>query len=112
MSERTESKTDVSHAQFCLGQYQEAVDAYEAGLKLDPNNANMSGSLATAKSRLAEQSASSSTRAAQPGVGGTGPGAGAGGMPDLSSLAGLMGGGSGGMPDLASLMQNPQMMAM
>lgn len=43
---------------------------------------------------------------------------GAGGMPDLSALAGMFGGGgagggaAGGMPDLAGLMQNPMMMQM
>lgn len=104
-----------SHAQFSLGAYQEAVDAYESGLKLDPSNANMKSSLSTAKTRLAEKSSTSvSDREPVPGAG-AGAGAGAGGMPDLSALAGMFGGaggGAGGMPDIASLMRNPQMMAM
>lgn len=101
----------VSHAQFSLGEYQKAIEAYESGLKLDPANNNMKSSLATAKARLAEQGGSSATsdREAAP----TG-GAGAGGMPDLAAMANMFGGGGGGggMPDLASMMRNPQMMAM
>lgn len=99
-----------SHAQFSLGNYQKAVDAYEDGLKIDPTNANMKASLATAKTRLAEQ-APSDLREAAPAAGAGG----AGGMPDLSSLASMLGGaggGGGGMPDIASMMRNPQMMAM
>lgn len=72
----------------------------------------MKSSLATAKTRLAEQTSTSvSDREPAPGAG-----AGAGGMPDLSALAGMFGGGgaggAGGMPDIASMMRNPQMMAM
>jgi small glutamine-rich tetratricopeptide repeat-containing protein alpha len=40
---------------------------------------------------------------------------GAGGMPDLASMASMfggMGGGGGGMPDLATMMKNPQLMQM
>ena len=80
----------------------------------------MKAALATAKTRLAEESASDSDTVAdrEPP---TGAPAGAGGMPDLAALAGMMGGmggggggqgGGGGMPDLASMMRNPQMMAM
>jgi small glutamine-rich tetratricopeptide repeat-containing protein alpha len=112
-----------SHAQFSLGNYTEAVEAYESGLKLDPSNANMKSSLATAKVRAAEQRSNpvSDREPATGGAGGAGAGAGAGGMPDLSALAGMLGGmggggggagGGGGMPDIASMMRNPQMMAM
>jgi small glutamine-rich tetratricopeptide repeat-containing protein alpha len=63
----------------------------------------MKAALATAKSRFAESSTvDEPARDASA----------AGGMPDLSALAGMMGGGGGGMPDLASMMRNPQMMAM
>jgi len=126
------SRLDVltsSHAHFSNGDYQSAVDAYEAGLKLDPSNPNMKAALSTAKSRVSE---SSSVADREPSAGGGGPdlasmmrgmggggagggGGGAGGMPDLAGLASMMGGlggGGGGMPDLASLMQNPQMMQM
>ncbi|GMK55236.1 hypothetical protein CspeluHIS016_0202920 [Cutaneotrichosporon spelunceum] len=96
----------LGHAQFSLGEFQKAVDAYEAGLNLEPNNNNMQSSLATAKARLREQAPERSTSTSSPAAGG--------GMPDLSSLASMFGGGGGGggMPDLAEMMRNPQMMAM
>ncbi|KAK4687325.1 small glutamine-rich tetratricopeptide repeat-containing protein alpha, partial [Tremellales sp. Uapishka_1] len=104
----------LGHAQFSLGAYQDAIDAYEAGLKLDPANPNMKAALATAKTRYAESSTSDVVDRETPAAGGAG--AGAGGMPDLSALAGMMGGmgggGGGGMPDIAAMMRNPQMMAM
>ena len=105
----------LRHAHFSDGDYESAVDAYEAGLQLDPANANMKAALATAKTRVAESSSNTvADREPAPRSGGGG-GGGAGGMPDLASLASMMGGmggGGGGMPDLASLMQNPQMMQM
>ncbi|CAK9781136.1 unnamed protein product [Cutaneotrichosporon oleaginosum] len=108
----TKGYSRLGHAQFSLGEYKKAIEAYETGLKLDPTNSNMKSSLATAKARLGEsvpeRSDSPATRSA-----GAGAGSG-GGMPDLSSLASMLGGGGGGggMPDLAEMMRNPQMMAM
>jgi small glutamine-rich tetratricopeptide repeat-containing protein alpha len=74
----------------------------------------MKQALATAKARVSESSSNTvADREPAPRAGG---GGGGGGMPDLASLASMMGGmgggGGGGMPDLASLMQNPQMMQM
>ena len=109
-----------SHAQFSLGDYEAAIQAYEAGLKLDPANANMKAALATAKTRWAEDE-SANPVAEREGAAGPGGGGGGGGMPDLSARAGRRGGrgggggaggGAGGMPDLAGMMRNPQMMAM
>ncbi|OCF60736.1 cytoplasmic protein [Kwoniella mangroviensis CBS 10435] len=101
----------LGHAHFSTGDYPSAVRAYEDGLKLDPSNSNMKTALATAKSKLAESS-TNSVADREPPAGG----AGAGGMPDLSSLASMLGGAGGGngggMPDLASMMRNPQLMAM
>lgn len=77
----------------------------------------MKQALATAKTRVSESSSNTvADREPAPRAGGGG-GGGGGGMPDLASLASMMGGmggggGGGGMPDLASLMQNPQMMQM
>ncbi|KAF9145845.1 hypothetical protein BG015_011775 [Linnemannia schmuckeri] len=83
----------------------EAVTAYEKGLTLEPNNATMKSSLATARTKARDNEVTPSPRSG-------GAGAGAGGMPagfpDLSAL----GGGAGGMPDLASLMANPALMNM
>lgn len=78
---------------FCQAKYQEAIEAYEKGLTLDPENATMKQSLATAKSKLGSVSASGSPSAGERGM----PGAGAGG---------------GGMPDLSALLNNPQLMSM
>lgn len=101
---------DERHAQFSLGDYGAAVDAYERGLELDASNANMKASLAQAKKKRDESSPTyddRSTSQAPPA---------AGGMPDLAGLASMMGGlgggGGGGMPDIAAMMRNPQMMEM
>ncbi|KAL1665523.1 putative stress-induced protein STI1 [Schizophyllum commune] len=109
----------LGHAQFCLGDFQQAADAFERGLKLDPSNASLKSGLQNAKARIAEEPAASTS--AVPEAGGSG-----GGMPDLSSMANMMrgmggGGGAGagpdaggapGMPDIAAMMQNPQMRKM
>lgn len=68
-----------SHALFCQGKYQEAVEAYEKGLELDPENATIKSSLATARSKLGSVDRSA-------GGASQGAGAGAGGMPDLNAL--------------------------
>ncbi|KAF9357299.1 hypothetical protein BGX26_003948 [Mortierella sp. AD094] len=96
----------LGHAYFSVGKYKEAVTAYEKGLALEPNNATMKSSLATARTKARDNEVAPSARSA--------PGAGAGGFPagfpDLSALGGA--GGAGGMPDLASLMNNPALMNM
>ena len=92
------------HAYFSLGRYTEAVESYEKGVELDPTNASMKASLATAKSRLGDEDTSDVTSERESGV--TSP------PPSTNPLAGLMGGAGGGMPDLSSIMNNPQMMAM
>ncbi|KAJ7071445.1 putative stress-induced protein STI1 [Mycena amicta] len=94
----------LGHAQFCLEDYSAAADAFERGLKLEPNNQGLRSSYENAKSRIVSSSDSNSTSPASRGAGG------GGGIADL--LAGMGGGGGGGTPDLASLMNNPQMMAM
>lgn len=87
-------------AHYFLKEYDASIDAYEEGLVLEPNNQSIKESLQQAKSaRDKEDEAKAQSPAA-------------GGMPDLSSLAGMMGGGGGGMPDMSKLMQNPQMMSM
>ena len=73
-----------SHALFCQKKYQEAVEAYELGLELDPENATIKQSLATAKSKIGSVDRS-------------------GGDPST---------GAGGMPDLGALLNNPALMGM
>ena len=106
----TKAYSRLGHALFSSGDVKGSVQAYERGLEREPGNTNMQQALNVAKAKLKEQEPVARSE-------GAAAGAGAGGMPDLSALAGLMGGGGaggggGGMPDLASLMQNPQMMQM
>lgn len=82
----------ISHAYFCLNKFNDAVDAYKKGLELDPENATLKNSLATA---TAKANASSVERSAEPSP--------ASGLPNL---------GAGGMPDLGSLLNNPALMNM
>ncbi|KAJ7814106.1 putative stress-induced protein STI1 [Mycena olivaceomarginata] len=104
----------LGHAQYSLTDFRASADAFERGLKLDPNNAGLKSGLDNSKARIVPEDEDvpplipdAATTPSARGAGGA-PG-GMGGMADL--LAG-MGGGGGGMPDIASLMQNPQMMAM
>lgn len=93
----------LGHALFSSGKYDEAVDAYQQGLLVDPDNKLMQSGLETAKSQAAKsgsgasssQSPATTRGATDSGAGGAGAGAGMGGFPGM---------GGGGMPDLASLM--------
>jgi len=91
----------LGYAHFQLKQYEEAVEAYEELLKLEPGNADGENMRDRAMRELEKQSNLQG-----------GLGAGAGGMPDLSALMGAMGGGGGGMPPggIGGLMNNPQFM--
>jgi hypothetical protein len=79
------------HAHFSLGKYQDAINAYEKGLELDPSNPTLKSSIEAARGKLNSTSVERST---SPPSGGAG-----GGFP-------------GGMPDLAGLLNNPAMMNM
>ena len=98
------SRLGLSH--FFMEQFEEAVEAYQRAVELEPDNKASADSLRQAQSKLAKarrQQVSS-------------PGAGAGaGAPDLSALMGnpmmkqamdKMGGSAG----IANLMKDPQMM--
>ncbi|KAG0093760.1 hypothetical protein BGZ93_001923 [Podila epicladia] len=93
----------LGHAYFSVGKYKDAVSAYEKGLALEPNNATMKSSLATARNKARDNEVTPAARSApSPAAGGM-----PAGFPDLSAL-----GGAGGMPDLAGLMNNPALMNM
>ncbi|KAJ5740791.1 hypothetical protein N7493_000663 [Penicillium malachiteum] len=100
-------------ARFDMGDYHAAKEAYEKGIEAEGNGGSeaMKRGLDTSSRKIEEAS-----RATEPPSEelDTAPGAsrGAGGMPDLSALAGMMGGGGGGMPDLGSLMSNPMFSSM
>ncbi|KAJ5226939.1 Hsc70 cochaperone (SGT) [Penicillium citrinum] len=97
-------------ARFDMGDYHAAKEAYESGIAAEGNGGSdaMKRGLETSKRKIEEAS-----RASEPPseeldtASGASRGGGGGGMPDLSSLAGMFGGGGGGMPDMSSMMNNP-----
>ncbi|KAF1317455.1 Tpr repeat-containing protein, partial [Globisporangium splendens] len=105
----------MGHAYVQLKDFDGAIDAFRRGLEVDSTNTACKDGLAEAE-RKRRQVQTSAAPAAPAG------GAAAGGMPDLSGLASMLGGGGGGLADLmnnpalqqmaSSMMQNPQMMQM
>ncbi|KAI0521428.1 small glutamine-rich tetratricopeptide repeat-containing protein 2-like protein [Xylaria bambusicola] len=106
-------------ARFALGDARGSMEAYRQGIEYEGSGGSdaMKKGFETAKRRVEEveaeerDSGNPLSRGASANVN-VNPGAGAssGGMPDLSSLAGMFGGnggGNGGMPDLSSIMNNP-----
>ncbi|KAG2414000.1 hypothetical protein HFD88_003191 [Aspergillus terreus] len=106
-------------ARFDMADYHGAKEAYEKGIEAEGNGGSdaMKRGLETTKRKIAEAS-----RGAEPPADAVddaaGASRGAGGMPDLSSLASMLGGGggagggAGGMPDLSSIMNNPMFASM
>jgi small glutamine-rich tetratricopeptide repeat-containing protein alpha len=103
-------------AKFALGDAKGSMEAYQKGIEAEGSGGSdaMRKGFETAKRKVEEEGGDSeedigSSRDPMAGMGG------AGGMPDLSSLAGMFGGGGaggGGMPDMAGLMNNPMMRQM
>ncbi|XTI88773.1 small glutamine-rich tetratricopeptide repeat-containing protein-like protein [Cenococcum geophilum] len=99
-------------ARFALGDAKGSMEAYKQGMEAEGGGSDvMRRGYETAKKRYEEEAGDvgapdASTRSA--------PSAGAGGMPDLSSLASMFGGGGGGggMPDLSQMMNNPMVRQM
>jgi small glutamine-rich tetratricopeptide repeat-containing protein alpha len=82
-------------------------------LELEPANANLKSGLEQAEARIRPDSPPSLVDDEAQTVPRSAPEA--GGMPDLSGMADMLGGGGGGgggMPDLAGLMSNPAIMQM
>lgn len=103
-------------ARFDMGDYHAAKEAYEKGIEAEGNGGSeaLKRGLQTAQRKIDEAGRASEPPAEDLD---TAPGAsrGGGGMPDLSSLAGMFGGGAGGgggMPDLGSMMNNPMFASM
>ncbi|KAL4893877.1 hypothetical protein BDV59DRAFT_176368 [Aspergillus ambiguus] len=106
-------------ARFDMADYHGAKEAYEKGIEAEGNGGSdaMKRGLETTKKKITE-----ATRGAEPPADAVddaaGASRGAGGMPDLSSLASMLGGGGGGsgggggMPDLSSIMNNPMFAGM
>jgi small glutamine-rich tetratricopeptide repeat-containing protein alpha len=105
-------------ARFDMGDYHAAKEAYEKGIEAEGNGGSeaMKRGLETSTRKLEEASRTSEPPSedldAAPGA------SRGGGMPDLSSLASMLGGGggggggAGGMPDLGSMMNNPMFASM
>ncbi|RPA99355.1 TPR-like protein [Choiromyces venosus 120613-1] len=101
----------LGHARFAKGDARGAMEAYKAGIEAEGNGGGQisRNGYETAKKKVEEEDAADADNITAPFGGGDG---GVGGMPDLSSLAGMLGGGGGrggggGMPDLSSIMSNP-----
>lgn len=88
-------------ANFFLEKYEKAVDAYQRASDLEPDNKSHKDSLRQAKQKLDEVTNKSTPSSSS----GAPSSSSAGGMPDFSALAQMMGGGDGA--GLASLMKNP-----
>jgi len=113
----TKAWSRLGLARFALGDAKGAMEAYARGIEYEGNGGSdaMKKGFETAKRRVEEMQAEEadlprSSPGATPGAGG------AGGMPDLGSLASMFGGGGagggGGMPDLGSIMNNPMFASM
>ncbi len=108
--------TRLGYAKMEMGDAAGAIPSLERALQISPGNDLAQRHLKTARGK-AGVSASASAGARSGAVAGD-TGAGAGGMPDLSALAGMMGGAGGGGPGgaggmggmMQAMMQNPAMM--
>jgi len=116
----TKAWSRLGLAKFALGDAKGSMEAYGKGIEYEGNGGSdaMKKGYETAKKRVAELENADSDDDNVPAAR-SGPGAGAGGaggMPDLSALAGMFGGGGagggGGMPDLSSIMSNPMFASM
>ncbi|KAI0186052.1 hsc70 cochaperone [Xylaria flabelliformis] len=117
----TKAWSRLGLARFALGDARGSMEAYSQGIEHEGSGGSeaMKKGFETAKRRVEELEAEerdSSNPIPRGTPGGVGAGAGGGGMPDLSSLAGMFGGGGagggGGMPDLSSIMSNPMFAGM
>jgi small glutamine-rich tetratricopeptide repeat-containing protein alpha len=108
----TKAWSRLGLARFALGDAKGAMDAYSKGIEYEGNGGSdaMKKGFETAKRRVEEmENEEADLPRASPG---TRSGGAPGGMPDLGSLASMLGGGGGaggggGMPDLSSIMSNP-----
>ncbi|KIV98843.1 uncharacterized protein PV09_09414 [Verruconis gallopava] len=111
----TKAWSRLGLAHFALGDARASMEAYKKGIDAEGNGGSeaMRKGYETAKRRVEEEEGSGAAGSNDDISSRGGPGA--GGMPDLSSLAGMFGGqggGSGGMPNFAEMMNNPMMRQM
>ena len=116
----TKAWSRLGLARFALGDAKGSMEAYGKGIEFEGSGGSeaMKKGYETARKRVAEleNEDSDEEMSNDRGMSGGAPGAGAGGMPDLSALAGMFGGGgaggAGGMPDMSSIMSNPMFASM
>lgn len=102
----TKAWSRLGLAQFALGNAKGSVEAYKKGIEYEGNGGSdaMKKGLETAKKELERMEEVEDDIDADPVDDATRSAPGTGGMPDLSSLAGMFGGGGaggGGMPDIS-----------
>ncbi len=109
----TKAWSRLGLARYALGDAKGSMEAYQKGIEHEGNGGSdaMKRGYETAKKKVEEQEGAGDDGEAARETGAA-PGAAAGGMPDLSNLASMLGGGGrggggGGGPDLASMMNNP-----
>ena len=110
----TKAWSRLGLAKFALGDAKGSMEAYKNGIEHEGNGGSeaMKKGFETAKRRVEEEGQSANDSIDQPANVDRGAGS-AGGMPDLSALAGMFGGrGGGGGPDLSSIMSNPMFASM
>ncbi|KAI9796653.1 MAG: hypothetical protein M1825_006526 [Sarcosagium campestre] len=109
----TKAWSRLGLARFALGDAKGSMEAYQKGIDYEGNGGSeaMKKGFETARRKVNEDNAAGDAMDDVTASRSAGPGAGAGGMPDLSGLASMLGGGGGGGggggPDLAGLMNNP-----
>lgn len=97
-------------ANFAIGDSKGAMEAYQKGIEAEGSGGSeaMRKGYETAKRKFEEEGGSldevEEDMERDAGAGG--------GLPDLSSLAGMFGGGRGGMPNISEMMNNPMMRQM
>ncbi|EFQ36429.1 tetratricopeptide [Colletotrichum graminicola] len=113
----TKAWSRLGLARFALGDAKGAMEAYGKGIEYEGSGGSeaMKKGFETAKRRVEEMQLEEADLPRQsPGTSG---GSSGGGMPDLSSLASMLGGGGaggggGGMPDFSQIMNNPMFASM
>ena len=113
----TKAWSRLGLARFALGDAKGSMEAYQKGIEYEGNRGSeaMKKGFDTARRKVEEErDATYDDTGAEEADTARGTSGGSGGMPDLSSLAGMFGGGrgGGGGPDLSSIMSNPMFASM
>lgn len=111
----TKAWSRLGFARFALGDAKGSKEAYAKGIEYEGNGGSeaMKKGFETASRRVADLESDEKSEANDTVADRATSNDSSGGMPDLSSLAGMFGrGGGSGMPDLSSIMSNPMFASM